>query len=290
MSTKWNLIIDIDKCNGCYNCFLVAKDEYVGNARPGYFASQPRHGHAWIDIDCVERGTFPACDVAYLPRMCNHCDDAPCLKAAVGGAVVKRDDGIVLIVPDKAKGQRQLVDACPYGAIWWNAEESLPQAWPFDAHLLDHGWTEPRCAQVCATGAIRAVRVTDDEMNRIVANEALRVLKPEHGTRPRVYYANLQRIHDRLLAGHVETVTPTGRDCVEGAEVTLLLGGQPLAVSRTDAYGDFRFSVSDGEEGSLSIRVEYGDGAALRSIEQHLGPEGFVDVVLDAGGVPALQG
>ena len=52
----------------------------------------------------------------------------------------KRDDGIVLIDPVKAKGRQDLVDACPYGHIWWNEELKVPQAWPFDAHLLDQGW------------------------------------------------------------------------------------------------------------------------------------------------------
>ena len=52
-------------------------------------------------------------DIAYVPTMCNHCDDAPCMKANTGGAIKKRDDGIVIIDPVKAKGQKQLVDGLP---------------------------------------------------------------------------------------------------------------------------------------------------------------------------------
>ena len=63
-------------------------------------------------------------DIAYVPTMCNHCDDAPCV-AKGGGAVKKRDDGIVLIDPEKAKGRKDLVDACPYGHIWWNEEHAV---------------------------------------------------------------------------------------------------------------------------------------------------------------------
>ena len=91
----------------------------------------PKHGHKWINILQKERGQVtgqsPMIDIAYVPTMCNHCDDAPCV-AKGGGAVKKRDDGIVLIDPEKAKGRKDLVDACPYGHIWWNEEHQLPQA------------------------------------------------------------------------------------------------------------------------------------------------------------------
>ncbi len=95
-------------------------------------------------------------DIAYVPTMCNQCDDAPCV-AKGGGAVKKRDDGIVLIDPEKAKGRKDLVDACPYGHIWWNEEHQVPQAFNFDAHLIDQGWQQTRGHQSCPTGAMRAI-------------------------------------------------------------------------------------------------------------------------------------
>ena len=129
---KWYMIIDVDKCENCNNCFLSCKDEHCGNTWEGYAVSQPDHGQRWMNIRRKERGQFPAIDVAYLPTPCMHCDDAPCLKAARGGAVTKREDGIVLIDPQKAKGQKELVQACPYGAIWWNEEKQIPP----EMHIL----------------------------------------------------------------------------------------------------------------------------------------------------------
>ena len=38
---KWNLIVDVEKCENCYNCFIATKDEHVGNDFPGYAAPQP---------------------------------------------------------------------------------------------------------------------------------------------------------------------------------------------------------------------------------------------------------
>ena len=145
MTQKWTLFVDVAKCHNCRNCFIACKDEHVDNDYPGYAAPQPRHGHAWIDIRTRERGAAPMVDVAHVPVMCGHCTDAPCMKAAPD-AVSRRADGIVIIDPVKAKGRRDLVDACPYGAIHWNEERALPQAWIFDAHLLDRGWRQAHLA------------------------------------------------------------------------------------------------------------------------------------------------
>ena len=132
----------------------------------------PKHGHHWIDILQKERGQAPMIDIAYVPVMCNHCDNAPCV-AKGAGAVTKREDGIVIIDPDKAKGRKDLAETCPYGSIWWNEELKLSQAWPFDAHLIDQGWTQTRGELSCPTGAMRAVCVEDDELAKIVEAQGL---------------------------------------------------------------------------------------------------------------------
>ncbi len=200
---KWNLIIDVAECTNCNNCTLAAMDEYVGNDWPGYAAPMPKHGHRWINILQKERGQAPMIDIAYVPTLCNHCDDAPCIKAARDGAITKRPDGIVLIDPVKAKGQKQLVDACPYGHIWWNEELQLPQSWPFDAHLLDQGWQQTRGQQSCPTGAMRAVKLDDAEMERKAREDQLEVMRPELGTKPRVWYRNLWRYTTCFIGGTI---------------------------------------------------------------------------------------
>lgn len=236
---KWNLIIDIDRCNNCNNCGLAVKDEHVGNDFPGYAAPQPLHGHHWLEMKRAEHGQAPIVDIVNVPTLCNHCDNAPCV-AAGRGAVKKRDDGIVIIDPRAARGRRDLVDACPYGAVWWNEELQLPQHWIFDAHLLDQGWKTPRCAQACPTEAIRAVKVSDYEMAAMAAEQGLSVLKPELGTRPRVHYRNLERFTHWMLAGSVVTVRDGVEECLEGATVTLSHEGKVVATVVTDAFGEYR--------------------------------------------------
>lgn len=253
---KWNLIIDVALCEGCHNCALAAKDEHVGNDFPGYSAPHSTLGEGVIKIHRKVRGSGGMIDAAYLPSMCNHCDDAACVKAG-NGAVRKRDDGIVIIDPVKAKGRRDLVDSCPYGAIVWNEEQQLPQTWIFDAHLLDQGWTSPRCVQVCPTRAIEAVKVSDEEMGQRAARERLEVLKPELKTRPRVYYGNLHRYQKCFIGGAVCAVVEGRMECVDDARVSLRQGGNAIEQRSTDAFGEFRFDGLARNSGEYEIHVEH---------------------------------
>jgi len=266
---KWNMIIDVAECTNCQLCTLSAMDEYVGNDWPGYAAPMPKHGHRWIDILQKERGQFPFMDIAYVPTMCNHCDDAPCIKAAGDGAIRKRDDGIVIIDPEKAKGRKELVDACPYGHIWWNEELQLPQAWPFDAHLIDQGWTQTRGQQACPTGAMRAVRIEDEEMARMAADEGLEVIEPGLGTKPRVWYRNLWRYSKAFIGGSVSSAAAGIVDCVEGARVTLVKDGKTVAETETDNYGDFKFDRLDENSGAYAIEIA-APGREKKTVEAEL--------------------
>ena len=267
---KWNLIIDVAACTNCQLCALATMDEYVGNDWPGYAAPMPKHGHRWVDILQKERGQVPMIDIAYMPTMCNHCDDAPCIKAAKGGAIRKRDDGIVVIDPVEAKGQKQLVEACPYGHIWWNAELGLPQAWPFDAHLLDQGWQQTRGQQSCPTGAMRAVKVEDTEMARLARVQNLEVLKPEFGTKPRVYYRNHWRYTKCFIAGTISADVDGTIECVEGASVRLLKNGACLAESHSDNFGDFKFDKLEEDSGHCTVQIS-AEGRGSRNVDVELG-------------------
>ncbi len=266
---KWNVIVDVAECTNCNLCTLATMDEYVGNEWPGYAAPMPRHGHKWINILQKERGQVPMVDVAYVPTMCNHCDNAPCV-AKGNGAVKKRDDGIVVIDPVKAKGRKDLVDACPSGHIWWNEELQLPQHWNFDAHLIDQGWNQTRGHQSCPTGALRVVCVEDDEMQRMVAEQRLEVMAADPSTKPRVYYKNLWRYTKCFIGGTVSTNVGGEIDCVEGATVRLLKDGALCAQTATDNYGDFKFDRLDENSGAYVVEISHGDKAS-RSVPVTLG-------------------
>jgi len=248
------MIIDIAKCEDCNNCLLACKDEHVENDWPGYTAAQPRHGHRWINVVRKERGQFPLIDVAYRPTPCMHCDNAPCVQAS-GGAVTKRADGVVLIDPNRAKGQQRLAQACPYGAIYSNEQADQPQKCTLCAHLLDRGWKQPRCVQACPTGALSSVFVEPSEMARVVDSEKLAVLHPEFNTRPRVYYAHLYRFDSCFIAGSVSAENNGTTDCIPNARVLLKRGLELIAETSTDSFGDFKFDGLTPAENPYSVEV-----------------------------------
>jgi Fe-S-cluster-containing dehydrogenase component len=271
MAKKWNLIVDVARCDNCRNCFLATKDEHIGNDFPGYAASQPTHGHSWINIQRKERGSYPIVEAHFMPVMCNHCDDAPCMKTAKGGAITKRADGIVIIDPEKSRGQKAIVDACPYGAISWNEEKQIPQAWIFDAHLLDAGWTKTRAEQCCPTDVFRSVKVEDQEMQRIKDTEGLDVLQPELGTKPRVYYKNLHLMTRCLVGGSVAAIVNGVEECAEGADVVLKHNGREVARATTDTFGEFKIDRLEPNSGRYQLEVT--GGAGRISMEFDLGDE-----------------
>jgi Fe-S-cluster-containing dehydrogenase component len=233
---KWHMVIDVARCHDCNNCFLADKDEFVGNDWPPYATAQPWSGQRWLNIERKERGQFPLVQVAYLPLLCQHCDDAPCLTA--DGAVYKREDGLVIIDPVKAKGRPEIVDTCPYGVIYWNEEAQVAQKCTGCAHLLDEGWKDTRCSQVCPTEALRLVQADDAEMEKLVATEGLEVYQAELGTNPRVYFKNLYLWTRAFLAGTV-VFKDTG-ECAEEVKIAVTANGKVVGQALTNNYGDFR--------------------------------------------------
>jgi len=254
---KWNLIVDVAECTNCNNCFVSCKDEYVGNDIKGYSAPQPLHGHKWINILKKERGSYPTTDIAYVPTMCNHCDNAPCI-AKADGAITKRSDGIVIIDPEKARNRKDLVKSCPYGAIWWNEEEKLPQTWIFDAHLLDRGWEQPRCVQSCPTGALKSVKISDKEMAAIVEDENLETINVAlMATKPRVHYKNLHLYNKVFVAGEVLASINGVADCVFNATVDLYSQGEKLATTETDEFGEYKIDGLNAGLGACELRISH---------------------------------
>lgn len=154
---KYGIAIDSSRCMACYACFMACKDEHCGWDTP-VSKAQPHMGQFWMNIVEWERGDNERhIKTATVPTPCSHCDNPACVAAAQNGAVYKRPDGIVIIDPEKAKGQKQIVEACPVGAVYWNAELEIPQKCTMCAHLLDdpdYPGKEPRCVEACPNQAL----------------------------------------------------------------------------------------------------------------------------------------
>ncbi|MEG0376758.1 MAG: 4Fe-4S dicluster domain-containing protein [Raoultibacter sp.] len=240
-------IYDHNKCNGCRNCQLACKDETVDNAWPPYSEPQPDTGQFWNQLEEKVRGSVPKVKVAYTLRMCQHCDAAPCM-AAAPEAVYKREDGLVIVDPSKAKGMKELVEACPYGAIFYNEVLDLPQKCTGCAHLVDAGEI-PHCVDVCPH---EAIRFGDEEDFAAEIAQATYLVPERADDKPRVYYLNAPK---RFVGGIVVDLEED--EVVIGATVTLenTATGDVQAVE-TDEFGDFWFEHIDAAPYRVYVEAE----------------------------------
>jgi tetrathionate reductase subunit B len=248
-------IIDVGQCNGCFGCQFACKDEHVANDWAPIAKPQPDSGQFWMRLDEHIRGTVPHVRMHYVPNPCMHCDEAPCIESCpIDDALYKRDDGLVVIDTDTCTGCKACVDSCPYGSIYFNEDLNLAQKCSGCAHLIDSAdWDVPRCVDSCPTDALRFGEESD--FADLIAQAE--VMKPELGTKPRVYYLNIPK---RFIAGTV--YDPIEKEVVIGAVCTLTpLGDGGVVSVSTDAFGDFW--LKDLEEGTYSLAIA-ADGFATR--------------------------
>ena len=246
---------DTSICNGCYNCQIACKDEHVANDWAPIARPQPDTGQFWLKMTEKVRGQVPRVKVAYVALMCNHCDNAPCMAACKPEAIYKRKDGLVIIDPAKCTGCKSCVDACPYGAIYFNDGLNLAQKCTGCAHLLDSGWKEPRCVDACPTLALKFME--ESEAKDFI--KGAEFVKPERRAldKTRVYYKDLPK---RFVAGTV--YDPVEKEVIIGAAVTLTeAGSKKTYTAKTDSFGDFEFEKLP--VGKFSLTIEKGKKSKL---------------------------
>ncbi|MCC6473593.1 MAG: carboxypeptidase regulatory-like domain-containing protein [Burkholderiales bacterium] len=249
---RYGMVVNLDRCIGCYNCQIACKDEHVGNDFPGVASAQPTFGQFWMALREDERMLSPTrIRVHYHPVMCQQCREAPCIEAAENGAAYRRPDGIVIFDPEKARGQEQIVSSCPYGVIYWNAEKNLPQKCTFCAHLLDDGWKEPRCVQTCPAGCLNFGDLDDPSSaaSKLLVETGAEHWRPDYKAEPNVYYAGLPK---PLLSGRVLFADRNEWAGEVAVTLTGAAGGERR--SQTDCFGDFAFDRL--AQGDYTVRFD----------------------------------
>lgn len=184
------------------------------------------------------------------------------MDAAIDGAVYRRDDGIVIIDPVKAKGQDRITNSCPYRVIFWNQELQIPQKCSMCAHHLDKGEKQPRCVEACPTGALMFGDLDDpgSDISKAIASADTEVFHPEFNTRPLVTYSGIPR---RFIAGEV-VLKGREDECAQGVKITLEGGGRKMETV-SDTYGDFEF---EGLAKNIAYKITIEEkGYAIRTIE-----------------------
>jgi Fe-S-cluster-containing dehydrogenase component len=196
--TRYAMVIDLNTCVGCNACMAACAME---NQTPVWKDKWRTYVHD------EEIGVTDQVRRRFFPRLCNHCDNPPCLTVCPTGATHKRADGIVLINPDRCMGCRACAMACPYDAryevtygdidkgreFYGELQRDVPSMdkCSFCAHRVDQG-RKPACVETCVGSARQFGDLDDpsDPVAQIVGSGIARPLMPHFGTSPNIYYIN----------------------------------------------------------------------------------------------------
>lgn len=180
MPKKYAMLIDLRKCVGCTSCQISCKME---NAAPlGFFRSK---------VDIADVGEYPRPRRYFFPKICNQCDNPPCVPPCPVNATFKRDDGVVIIDLKTCIGCGACVEACPYGARFLHPHlKELADKCDFCSHRLAAGIEEPACVRNCM-GRARVFGDLNDPksaISRLMAENKTVTWHDDYGTKPMVYF------------------------------------------------------------------------------------------------------
>ncbi|KAA0687812.1 sulfate reduction electron transfer complex DsrMKJOP subunit DsrO [Azospirillum brasilense] len=191
---RWAMVVDVGKCVGCQACTVACIMEN----------DVPESSFRTIvsTYEVTEQGKAGS---YMLPRLCNHCENPPCIPVCPTGATFQRRDGIVVVDNTVCVGCAYCVQACPYDARFINHETQTADKCTFCVHRVEAGLL-PACVETCVGGArvFGDLNDPDSAVAALVRDENPKVLKPEQGTQPRVFYLGL----DPRFQGKVDG-TPT---------------------------------------------------------------------------------
>ena len=177
---RYAMAIDLSLCVGCAACAVACKME--NEVPPGVF-------NLWIRER--EVGEYPNLVVEFRPEQCLHCENAPCVPVCPTGASYQTKDGLVLVDPKKCIACGACIAACPYDARYLHPAGYVSKC-TFCAHRLEKGKV-PACVETCPTYCRTFGDLEDPESpvaKALKAAERVDVLRPEQGTRPKLFYLN----------------------------------------------------------------------------------------------------
>lgn len=192
---RYGMVIDLRRCVGCQACTVACTLE---NLPPlGQFRTTVNQYEVSDDDNLGSPAAF-----FMLPRLCNHCKTPACIPVCPTGATFQREDGIVVVDSDWCVGCGYCVQACPYEARFINKETNVADKCTFCAHRLEAGLL-PACVETCVGEArvIGDLRDPDSHISQLLKmNEKdIKVLKPDAGTSPRVYYIGMSAVFQDKL-------------------------------------------------------------------------------------------
>lgn len=200
---KLGWFVDTRRCFGCHGCEVACKAE--NDVPLGNYIRQT----FYQDV-----GEYPKVARMFLPMACQHCEDAPCIKACPCGALHKEAGGTVAVDYDRCCGHGSCVDVCPYGAIYLDPVAKQAVKCHNCYHRTEQGM-EPACVPTCPSEALYFGDLNDPESSVSKAkaeaeqNGGVSQLRPEKGTQPRMWFSGDAPVEvEPVVPGEGESYSP----------------------------------------------------------------------------------
>ena len=174
---RYVMVMDTRRCVGCQTCVLACKAEN----------GVPLNGFRdWIVTETS--GSFPDLAMEIRSERCMHCSNAPCVTNCPTGASYYASGGTVLVDRDRCTGCKACIASCPYGARYVHSDGYVDKC-TFCLHRVRKGRL-PACVEGCPTKALAFGDANDpgSEVARLLRSSKTRVLIPERGTEPNLYF------------------------------------------------------------------------------------------------------
>lgn len=205
---RYAMVIDLNACIGCNACMAACAIE---NQTPFW------SGKWRTTVEDISRGNSSETAMReFFPRLCNHCENPPCVSVCPTGATYKTAEGIVVVDDDVCMGCQACTLACPYDARYAiNYEDNTEKKAVFGEETLKKTKPTvdkcdfcrdrvldgrlPGCVETCVGNSrmFGDLDNPDDKVTQIVDGGLAKPLLPHLGTRPNVFYipVNKQQIH-----------------------------------------------------------------------------------------------
>ena len=203
----WAYLVDLTACIGCGSCVRACKAE---NSVPdGFFRTWVerytflKNGEVHVDSPdgAVNGFSSDPTDVDpddvvksfFVPKLCNHCVESPCVQVCPVGASYESKDGVVLVDKNYCIGCGYCIQACPYGCRYLHPSGTADKC-TLCYHRITKGLA-PACVASCPVQARQYgdLNNPDDPLRKKLDALPHGVLKPELGTHPQCSYIGLDQ-------------------------------------------------------------------------------------------------
>ena len=248
---RFGWVVDTRRCFGCHGCEVACKAE--NDVPLGHFIRQTvYHDHT--------RASGQVARIA-VPMACEHCEDAPCIKACPCGAMHKGEGGTVLVDYDACSGHAACKEACPYGAIYIDPVANQAVKCHNCVHRVAEDM-EPACVSTCPSEALYFgdLNDPDSKVSRMAARLELepkasssRRCARDRGTRPRMQFATDA---EHPLASWEPKMPAEGESYSPAAYRRVRVGRAGLRPARRDRWHGAKERADERRPKSVSLRWE----------------------------------